>query len=519
MDVKLVKTIGDWGDVSIFHFDCLAISQVFPNKTVLSGKANNMSRHYSRKDFLRLAMLGNLALLSRPLHGLAVPAGATTLPLASNSNVTYYRKGDAAYESLRKGFNKRIDKYPAVIALCRNTAGVAEAVRYAAQNGLPVAVKSGGHCMEGFSCNNDGMVINLSPLNTIEWVDDWTVKLGPACTLSQLYNELLPKGKVLPGGSCAGVAIGGLTLGGGYGLMARLFGLTCDSLLQVTMVDGTGQVVESANDPELLWACRGGGNGHFGVATELVFKVHKAPARMQSFRFKAFKLTAPKAYQLLQQWFAITEKLPPACFSAFVLNGKTGYILLTNVSKHTEAVKEAVTALSALVDKTTQTKPTPLATALKVFYGRTEPLYFKNASAGLYKGFADIAPFAQQVLETVVTTPGMIYQVNTLGGNIVNPANEAVSAFAHRAYPYFSELQTYWDVEKQGGRLMQRFAQVQQLFAQNGITAQYRNYPDIEFKGYNQAYYGNNYPRLQAVKKKYDPQDTIRHAQSIALPG
>jgi FAD/FMN-containing dehydrogenase len=475
-----------------------------------------MPQQYPRKAFLKLAILSNLALLAKPLHLLALPKSQPPLPLASNSNVTYYKKGDGPYETLRKGFNKRINKYPAIIALCNNTSGVAEAVQYAAQNYLPVAIKSGGHCMEGFSCNNDGMVINLSQMKAIEWVDSYTIKVGPGCTLADLYKELLPKGKILPGGSCAGVGIAGLVLGGGYGLMARLFGLTCDSLLQVTMVDGKGQVHSSANDPNLLWACKGGGNGNFGVVTELVFKVHKAPATLQSFRFKSFKVNSKRAMNLLEQWFTITEPLPPACFSAFVLNGKTAYILLTNASKHTEAVKTAVAQLAAISDKTTQTKPVPIATAVKVFYGRTQPMYFKNASAGLYKNFAEIATFIEQAIQTVVTTPGMIYQVNTLGGNIVNPTFEAASAFAHRAYPYFSELQTYWDAEKQGARLMERFKQVQAVFNSNGIVAQYRNYPDMDFSNYNSLYYGNNYPQLQAVKKKYDPDNIIRHEQSIA---
>jgi FAD/FMN-containing dehydrogenase len=471
-----------------------------------------MQKKYQRKEFLKLAMLANMGLMSRPLHGLAAPVASHAL---SNSNVQYFKKGDADYELLRKGFNKRINKYPAIIALCKNTAGVSEAVKYAAQQNLPVAIKSGGHCMEGFSCNNDGMVINVSQLNSITWINDYTIKLGPGCLLSQLYDEILPKGKILPGGSCASVGIGGLVLGGGYGLMARLFGLTCDSLLQVTMVDGTGNIRSSADDKELLWACKGGGNGNFGVVTELVFKVHKAPATMQSYRFKTYKVNTAKAKTILQKWFEVTPKLPPACFSAFVLNGKTAYILLTKTSKHTAEVQEAVTALSSVSGKTTHTKATPLQRALKVFYGRPEPLFFKNASAGLYKDFAQIEAYIDKALDIVTTSPGMIYQVNTLGGNIVNPEFEAAAAFPHRGYPFFSELQAYWEGEKQGQRLMERFQQVQQVFNSNGITAQYRNYPDINFTRWEDQYYGSNYSRLQAVKRVYDPKNLVRHEQSI----
>ena len=72
--------------------------------------------------------------------------------------------------------------------------------------------------MEGFSCNDGGMVINLSLLNKIEWMDANTIKVGPGCTLSNIYDAILPKGKIIPGGSCAGVGIGGLTLGGVAGV-------------------------------------------------------------------------------------------------------------------------------------------------------------------------------------------------------------------------------------------------------------------------------------------------------------
>lgn len=474
-----------------------------------------MQKKYQRKEFLKLVMLGHFGLLAKPLDFLATKNPALlTWPL-SNDNVEYYKKGDAAYEVLRKGFNKRIDKFPLIISLCKNTAGVAEAIQYALKNNLPVAVKSGGHCMEGFSCNNGGMVINLSLLNKVEFGNNEMVNVGPGCTLSNLYDTLLPKGRIIPGGSCGGVGIGGLVLGGGYGLLGRKYGLTCDSLLELTMVDGSGNIRNSNDDKELLWACKGGGNGNFGVITSLKFKTYKAPAALQSFRFKTHNVDTAKAKLILQKWFEVAGKLPLSCFSAYVLNRKTLYILLTNTEKHTAEVQKAVDALSAVSEKTTRTKPQPISAALKVFYGRPLPLYFKNASAGLYKSFTDIEKCIDKVIDTVIATPGMIYQVNSLGGNIQNAGAETASAFPHRACSYFSELQTYWDNEKQAPRLLDKFQQVQQLFIDNGITTQYRNYPDINFRNWEGLYYGANYTRLQQIKNKYDPKNLFRHEQSI----
>ncbi len=475
-----------------------------------------MQNKFKRKEFLKLALLANLGLIAKPFEGFSEFTGKYSTTL-SNDNVTYFKKGDADYELLRKGFNKRIEKFPQIIALCKNATGVTEAVKYAGQNGLPIAIKSGGHCMEGFSCNDGGMVINLSLLNKIEWIDTNTIKVGPGCTLSNIYDAILPKGKILPGGSCAGVGICGLTLGGGYGLLGRKYGLTCDSLQEITMVDGKGNIINSANDKDLLWACKGGGNGNFGVVTEMKFKVHKAPATLQSYRFKSYKVEATKAKTVLQKWFEVTANLPTGCFSAFVLNGKTIYILLTNADKHNTDVQKVIDTLSGLSGKTTKTTPQKITTALKVFYGRREPLFFKNASAGLYKSFAEIENCIDKVIETVLTTPGMIYQVNTLGGNIINADFEKASCFPHRAFTYFSELQTYWDLPKQEARLLEKFQQVQTLFINNGIKTQYRNYPDIKFTNWQEMYYGVNYARLQQIKSKYDPANLIRHEQSIKV--
>ena len=474
-----------------------------------------MQKKYQRKEFLKLMVLTRLAFVGKPLHFLSSKGqNANELPLG-NENVTYYKSGDSEYEVLRKGFNRRINKSPLIIALCKNETGVAEAVRYAVLANLPIAIKSGGHCMEGFSCNDGGMVINLSLLNKIEWINNETIKIGPGCTISHLYDEILPKGKIIPGGSCGGVAVGGLVLGGGYGLLARRYGLTCDSLQELSMVDGSGAIRNSNDDKELLWACKGGGNGNFGVVTSLKFKLHKAPATLQSFRFRTHNVNTGNAKQILQNWFETTADLPPSCFSAFVLNKKTIYILLTNSEKHNAQTQKVIDKLSSLADKTTKTRPQPIASALKVYYGDPLPQYFKNASAGLYKSFGDIEPFIDKVIDAVIMTPGMIYQVNTLGGNIMQQEFENSSAFPHRAYPYFSELQTYWQTEKQGNRLMEKFQVVQDLFLNNGINTQYRNYPDVKFKNWESMYYGNNYHRLQTVKNKYDPHNMIRHEQSV----
>lgn len=489
-----------------------------------------MHRSYNRKEFIKVGSLSALGLLlaacgfdteeKHPPEKNSAKDTAAKKPslLASeNENVIYVTKESERFSELNIYFNKRIQKTPAVIALCKNTLGVSEAVKYAIEKKLPIAIRSGGHSFEGFSNAESGLVINLTLMNSIEWIGDEKVQLGPGVKLSQLYDAILPKKRIIPAGSCAGVGIAGLALGGGYGFFSRKYGLCCDNLLEIELVDGQGNFHSSRDDEKLLWACRGGGNGNFGVVTKMIFSTHEAPENFQSHRFKAFNLDATRAASILETWFSATSALPESCFCAFVLNGKNLTILLTNYEEHTPVIQKCIDALSALCDKSTQGAPVPVNKALKPFYGIQTPIFFKNASAGLYKDFTDINVCIKNVIEKVIATPGLIYQVNTLGGKINDPAFENASCYAHRALPYLSELQAYWEKPERAEKLISEFETIQGLFFDNGIKAQYVNYPDLHFKDWQTAYYGDNYAKLQEIKKRYDPENKFRHEQSVVV--
>lgn len=485
-----------------------------------------MQKNYTRKDFIKLTALAGTGILLVGCGGEENTKGEDSLAPQDTAlnpqhntpekfNVDLIRKDDPRYEELRKGFNKRIDKFPLVIALCKSTSDVSEAVRYARTNKLAIAVKSGGHSMEGFSSNDGGMVINLSKMNSVEMLEDDKIKAGPGCTLSHLYDEILPKDRIIPAGSCGTVGLGGLTMGGGYGLFSRKFGLTCDHLVEATMVDGNGKIHSTKDDPELLWALRGGGAGNFGVVTELIYNSHPKPETMQSHHFKSRKLDAEKAKSLLQEWFEFSAQLPDTCFSAYVLNGSTLNMLVTNFGTLTDELQQLLDGLAKETDEFKAGVPTEISKKLKNYYGSLVPVYFKNSSAGLYKSFEDIEPFIGVVLDKIITNPGMIYQVNTLGGKVADAEFEKNSCYPHRAYNYISELQAYWETPSREEKLRQVSIEILNTISDNGITTQYINYCSLEFADWEKAYYGDNYPRLQAVKKKYDPENFIRHPQSI----
>ncbi len=453
------------------------------------------------------------------LRSFTTAAAAVAVPTygygKSAQEVAYLTPSDAGYEAARAVFNSTILTRPPLIARCGTEAGVVQAIRRAAEEKLPLAIKSGGHSFEGFCLSGDGMTVEISQLKAMH-LDAKTGLLtaGPGCQLAELNNWLLERKRFLPSGSCATVGLSGLTLGGGYGLFARKFGLTCDHLEAVRMVDANGEVHDSRTEPELLWACRGGGNGHFGVVTELTLRTRPAPQMLAAFKFRVFKLDEAKATSILKTWFEEAATLPNEAFSAFVINGRFLTILVTTTgSTEHKGLRSFLKALGSITDKSTNAKPVSLREALPRYYGEKGPTAFKNASAGYYKGFSDLQSALPGVLNEVFTTPGLVFQINTLGGAIADGPD---SAYPHRDYAFLGEWQAYWDHESRREICVSATTRIREHLASHGITRHYANYPDKGFKNWAVAYYGaENYRRLQGLKKQIDPKNVFRHAQSV----
>lgn len=477
-----------------------------------------MSKHLSRRQFL----LGSLAV------SLGIPGcykatsvthqGIKTPPNKLSENVWYFEKSAAEYAKYRQPFNKRIKLSPKIIAVCLNEKGVQEAVHYAQYYKLPVAIKSGGHSFEGFCLNDDGLVIELSQMKAMNYDEATGVFTAqPGCKLGQVYEYLYQFQKLIPAGSCGGVGIAGLTLGGGYGFFSREFGLTCDNLLGTRMVDAKSRIHQSINDKELLWACRGGGNGNFGVITEFQFKTHPAPEHFTSYRFKFYQLDPQKSTVIAEHWFHIMKTLPNSCYSAFVLGHKTLTVLVTDTQDTPSApVTLVLDQLKSIANKTFPPAKQPFLQALKRYEGRPDPLNFKNVSGGYYKDFADLKAVFAQAHTLVRQQRGALFQINTLGGAINNPAKEATAAYSHREMLFLGEIQVYWEEDTMEAQAIASIQALQTLLRKHGINRHYRNYPDIDITNWQQAYYGKNYARLQTLKTRFDPANVFRHPQSIS---
>jgi len=479
----------------------------------------------SRRSFLRATAAASAAFAfhtagARLFGAAAKPAtkpivGPAVLPRPSGP-VSYLTPNDAGFAAARSLYNGGIQTMPKLIARCGTEAGVQQAVKRAIEQNSPIAIKSGGHCFEGYSLNDDGLVIEISALNHLQ-LDPKTniLTAGAGCKLADVNRYLLAKGRFLPAGSCEAVGLSGLTLGGGYGMFARKWGLTCDHLRSVRMVAGTGEIHESGAEPDLLWACKGGGNGNFGVITEFQFETRPAPTLFSAWKFKAFKLDEARATELLSKWFDATAGLPNDAFSAWVMNGSQVTILVVTIgNREHKGLTAFCKEMTGATSKNSAAGPVPIAKALPWYYGEKGPVFFKNASGGFYRGFADIKPALPGVFHEVLSVPGQIFQVNTLGGAIA----DGTGAYPHRAYPYLGEQQSFWETPAQGVSRILAAGRVQGHLAKAGIKRHYVNYPDRTYADWETSYYGDNYQRLQGIKKVYDPQNRIRHVQSVRLP-
>lgn len=186
---------------------------------------------------------------------------------------------DPGYEEARRVWNGAVDRRPALVARCTGTADVVAAVRFARGEGLEIAVRGGGHSVAGHGTVDGGLVIDLSAMRGVRVDPDARVAwVQGGALLGQLDHETALHGLATTAGTVSHTGVGGLTLGGGYGFLARTHGLAADNLASVEVVTAAGEVLlasESRHD-DLFWGLRGGG-GNFGIATGFEFRLHPAP--------------------------------------------------------------------------------------------------------------------------------------------------------------------------------------------------------------------------------------------------
>ena len=445
---------------------------------------------------------------------------------------------DPGFEAARVLFNTRIRTRPAVLCRCADTEDVVTAVRFARDAGLPVAVRGGGHHASGLSLVDQGLVIDVGGLRDVA-LDRGAaeVTVGPGAgwrDIDQItYAETsvdeggLPCGWAVPGGECPTVSNAGYSLGGGYGLLGRRFGLGCDHILEAEVVDAGGRVLPVTEDehPDLLWALRGAGGAGLGVVTRLRYRldpVHKTvvggfiswPVEQAEAVFRQYRdLYADREDDRLALFLLLSTDPYPDGDRVISVYG-----LYVGPPAAAEAALAPIRSLGKpLVDTFGELSYFELMQALgeEVPYGlqsRWRGGYFRD------HGFDDAA--FGTMLEHFARMPSgySMIRFDLLAGGAIARVPADATAFVHRSALHYVSVISLWQDDADTAANVAWADDLSDALRPHLTGAVYQNYAGGDLPDWPDAFYGANYPRLRQVKRRYDPDDFFHHPQSIRLP-
>lgn len=431
-------------------------------------------------------------------------------------------KGDPGYEAARKNWDPHTDRCPKVFVFAQKTQDVANAIRWARKNNVPIRPRSGRHALEtNLSQVNGGIVIDVSQMKNIKLnKKSGTVVIETGNRVGRIVDKLARQGYMAPFGDSPTVGIGGITPGGGIGPLQRTTGLICDNLVELEMVDAKGRVIRAnkKQNSDLLWATRGGGGGNFGIYTKYKLKALRAPAQATVFRItwpweqfekvvKKWQVWAPNASTKLGSELSIGPK-------------KGGNVSMLGV--YLGSKSEAIRQLEPILSVGTPTQKTirllPYLEATK-FLLAADPILTQRFSNQFSSGFGR-RPFPDKAFKVMREflekaeggTPAGFYFLNW-GGAVSRIAPKA-TAFYWRKAKFYVEWNSSWVKPSHAARNI-ALARNTRKKLQPYIVGSYINVPDQGIKCSGPVYYGKNYARLRKVKAKYDPKNVFNNPQSI----
>ena len=434
---------------------------------------------------------------------------------------------DAGYDDARAVWNAMIDRRPALIVRCAGTADVRASLAYARDHQLRLAVRGGGHNIAGSALCDDGLVIDLSHMKSVQ-VDPERLRawVEGGATLRDFDHEAQAYGLATPLGINSTTGVAGLTLGGGFGWLSRTLGLAADNLLSAEIVTAdAGRLQVSATEhPDLFWAIRGGG-GNFGVVTRFEFALHpvgpqitaglivypfaQARAVLQQYR-DAVATMAPD----LTVW-AVLRKAPPLPFLAPQVHGQDVLVLPVFSPSPSDAVDAAIARIAKLGEPLgTHVGPMPYAAWQQIFDPMLTPgarNYWKSHN------FTQLSDGAIDVVlryASDLPTPQCEIFLGLLGGQAGAPPPQA-TAYPHRDALYVMNVHTRWEDPADDERCIawaRAFFADATPYASGGVYVNFM--PQDEGERTSDAY-GANYARLAQIKATYDPDNLFRTNQNI----
>jgi FAD/FMN-containing dehydrogenase len=434
---------------------------------------------------------------------------------------------DAAYDAARAVYNAMIDRRPGLIARCASAADVAATIDFARRHDLLLAVRGGGHNGGGLGTCDDGVVCDLSLLNTVE-VDPGarTVRVGGGATWAMVDAATHAHRLATPCGIISTTGVGGLTLGGGIGHLSRKHGLTIDNLLaaDTVLADGTQVRASATENPELFWALRGGG-GNFGVVTSFTFRCHPVSTVIAGPTFWPLDQT-PEVMRLYREFlpaqprelngFLSLMTVPPADFLPEELHFTPvcGIVWCYAGDDEAAAAELLAPALEVGTPLLHGPAPAPFPAVQSLFDGLYTPglQWYWRADFVRELGEEAIAThhaFARQMPTWLSTTH--LYPID----GAVHDVSATETPFHYRDCTW-AEVIVSVDADPASARTLRDWTvgyhEATHAYSAGGA---YVNFMMDEGDARVQATYQDNYPRLQAAKAQYDPGNLFRVNQNI----
>jgi FAD/FMN-containing dehydrogenase len=429
--------------------------------------------------------------------------------------------GDPTYDDVRQVHNGFVDKRPALIARCRGIADIQAAVKFARANNVPIAVRGGGHNVSGRALIEGGLVIDLSLMKgVLVDAERRTARAQGGVTWGEFNRETQVYGLATTGGVVSTTGIAGLTLGGGLGWLFGKYGLAIDNLRAVELVTADGAVlnVTATTHPDLFWALRGGG-GNFGIAASLEYDLHAVgPMIHGGAVFHPF--AAAKDMLRFYRDFTATLRDDLTLFAGLIhAPDGSGNKLAGMVAAFCGPADEADAALAPLKafgpPAMDMLGPIPYNT-LNGLFDASLPRGARNYWKSTFLATLSDAAI-DLMIETYAAVPSPMSQVfiEHFHGAATRVAADA-TAFPHRTDGYNFLLLSQWTSPAEDQRQMlwarDGFAAFQR-FAGKGRYGNYLDHDDTTDAA--AAAYGINYPRLQQIKAKYDPENVFRQNLNI----
>lgn len=451
---------------------------------------------------------------------------ASVLDLTASLRGVIIGKDHTFYHEARSVYNGMIDRYPLMIVQCKDAADVIAAVKFATTHRLPVAVRGGGHNAAGSGVCDNGLVIDLSQMRGVRInPEERTARVEGGCLLGDIDHATQPFGMAVPAGIFSTTGIGGLALGGGIGHLSRAYGLTVDSLLEADVVLADGRLVTASDkiNSDLFWAIRGGG-GNFGVVVSFKFRIHPAglvyggpmlwrldeSVNILKF-YRDYIVTAPDH---VYAYFAFLTVPPvPAFPQELHLEKMCGLVwcVLGDVQDAARVVDMFRQFSTPALDYTSQMPFSSLQAMFDPLYPKGLQWYWKTH---FVREMPDEAVKLNEEFARRLPTPHSTMHLYPIDG-AVHSKGSSDTAFASRDANW-AQVIVGVDPDPGSRDLLVTWAreywEAVRPFASDGA---YVNFMMDEGNERVRASYGNNYDKLESIKRKYDTQNIFRVNQNI----